>query len=92
MSGRQGALAREARLEIGQAVRAARAAGAAWKLLECRYDRDRTQLWRYAREADATKKPADATSSALIAPCGGPDGDRRRAATLLGAALAGDAR
>jgi hypothetical protein len=48
MTGRRGELSPAEQRAIGAEVLAARAAGVAWKVLEARYDRSRSQLRRYA--------------------------------------------
>jgi len=52
MAGRRGELSLTDRLQVGRAVAAARKMRVPWKVLERVYDRNRSQLWRYAREAN----------------------------------------
>lgn len=71
MAGRRGELPKEAQRLIGHAVAVARENQLPWKVLERVYDRDRSQLWRYANAvrqelgARCNTLTQDATSAGL---------------------------
>jgi len=71
MAGRTGKLTEGERHQIGRAVLSARRNRVPWKVLERVYDRDRTQLWRYARRAMARNQDLGGEAGEVMQHLGG---------------------